>query len=174
MKAGDPVIVEYRKWGDLPHWRYEMRRVGQDKRGVWLGGQAGTPARRGGEDPVSIEHPFVQLIAPTAWWSPIWNSEGEIAVYVDVVEPAVWEDGLVRMIDLDLDVIRRRDGSVAVLDEDEFTENSAAYPEYVVSTVRAAVARLVMALEADEEPFCDEGPGWLERFVEETRSDGLA
>lgn len=174
MTAGNPVIVEYRKWGDFPHWRYEMRRIGQDERGVWLGGLAGTPARRGEEEPVIIGHPFVQLIAPNAWWSPIWNSEGEIAVYIDVVEPAVWENEVVRMIDLDLDVVKRQDGSVTVLDEEEFTENSAAYPEHVVTTVRAAVARLVVALESDEEPFLAEGPGWLERFVEETRSDGLA
>jgi uncharacterized protein len=49
------------------------------------------------------------------------------------------------MVDLDLDVVRRFDGSAEILDEDEFAEHQARYgypPEVTGHAERAASARL--------------------------------
>ncbi len=61
-------------------------------------------------------------------------------VYCDITTPARWEsDDTVHLIDLDLDVVRRRaTGLVELLDEDEFAEHRArfGYPDDVVAEAR--------------------------------------
>jgi protein associated with RNAse G/E len=61
---------------------------------------------------------------------------------------------VVTMIDLDLDVIKRRDGTVFIDDEDEFAEHQVkyAYPADVIATARQTCDWLVQAVST-EEPF---------------------
>ena len=59
------------------------------------------------------------------------------------------------MIDLDLDVIRRRDGQVFLVDEDEFAEHRVkyGYPADVVTQSQQSAAWLQQALADGTEPF---------------------
>ena len=74
---------------------------------------------------------------------------------------------VVTMVDLDLDVVKRRDGSVHVDDEDEFAEHRVAmgYPPHVVANARADCARVFLAMEAGVEPFGSVGPRWLRQWI---------
>ena len=146
-----------------------MWRLGEDEHGVWLWAPAGTELRRGSEAPIEAKHGFVKVVAAGQWWTGIWNdglqTDGRsIRTYVDVITPAVWDGDTVRMIDLDLDVVLRSDGSIEVDDEDEFEEHKVAfgYPQHVVDRARAEAAQLVLALEQGREPFSAVGEGWLE------------
>jgi protein associated with RNAse G/E len=159
------VTVEFRKWaGDL-HWHYPTYELGHDEHGVWLGARAGTPIRRGSEPVKHARGDFVTLIPERTWWSAVWNDpvDDGIRVYVDVATPGEWDGDTVRMIDLDLDVIRRADGTVQIADEDEFEEHRVAYgyPERVVDTARATTAETYLALERRQEPFGGAGDAWL-------------
>lgn len=138
-----------------------MRRLGEDDHGVWLWAPAGTSFRRGDEPPKVSERMWVKLITHDRWWTAIWTTSGRI--YVDVATPAEWDGDTVRMIDLDLDVVRHPDGSVTVEDEDEFAEHRVAmrYPPRVVDGARAVTAQLVVDIEARREPFADVGDAWL-------------
>lgn len=146
-----------------------MEHLGEDAHGVWLRAPAGTPVQRGSEEPIAIAHPFVKVVTRGRWWTGLWNggswSDGRsIHTYVDVVTPAAWEDGTVRMVDLDLDVVRYRDGVVEIDDEDEFDEHRVAmsYPEHIVDKARAEAARLKRDVERGVEPFGFVGERWLE------------
>jgi hypothetical protein len=77
------------------------------------------------------------------------------ALYVDLGTPAELRDGYLRTVDLDLDVVRHRDGRVARLDEDEFTADAArfGYPAEVVDTVVATAGWLEEAVTARRPPF---------------------
>ena len=163
------VRVRFSKWDGSDHWAFDMARLGTDDHGVWLWAPAGAELRRGSEAPIKAQHGFVKLIAAGQWWTGIWNDgprddRRSIHTYVDVITPAVWDGNTVRMVDLDLDVVRRRDGSVEVDDEDEFEEHKVAfgYPEHVVDRARAATAQLVLAIERGTEPFGEVGDRWLE------------
>lgn len=162
------VTVQYYKYPRTLHWRHQLVRLGEDDHGVWLGGPAGTVEQRGMEEPMPIGHPFVQLVPEGTWWSAFFFHAGRAEIYVDVVTSAIWPSPeRVEMIDLDLDVIRLRDGTVFVDDEDEFEEHrvSLGYPPKMADTARSTAARLVLDLEAERPPFDRSWERWLVEVV---------
>jgi hypothetical protein len=165
----ETVHVRFSKWDGQAHWAFDMRRLGVDEHGVWLWAPAGTELRRGSDEPVTAKHGFVKVITPGQWWTAIWNDATQadgrsIRTYVDVITPAAWDGDTVYMVDLDLDVVRRSDGTVEVADEDEFEDHKIAfgYPEHVIDRARAVTARLVLAIEGEHEPFGEAGDRWTE------------
>jgi len=162
----DPITVQFFKYPDRPHWRHEMVRLGEDRHGVWLGAAAGSVVQRADEAPITLADPFVQLIPPSAYWSLIYNGEdNRYPFYVDIATPATWvDDHRVEMIDLDLDIVRRKDGTVAVLDEDEFLDHQVrlSYPDSLIDRARTTAAGLVLDLERSQEPFGETPRRWLD------------
>mgnify|MGYP001825936962 FL=1 len=163
------VKVRFSKWNGDPHWAFDMHRIGEDAHGTWLWAPGGTRLQRGSEPPISAKHGFVKVITRGGWWTALWNEgpwgDGRtIHTYVDVITPAEWDGDTVRMIDLDLDIVRRSDGAVEVDDEDEFEEHriAMAYPEHIVAKARTEAARLALAVEGGAEPFGAIGDRWLE------------
>jgi protein associated with RNAse G/E len=69
------------------------------------------------------------------------------------------------MIDLDLDVIRRRDGETTIDDEDEFLEHQVKmhYPPAIVEAAEASCRWLVGEVSSGRAPFnaATYGP-WLD------------
>src|SRR5206468_12115191 len=96
------------------------------------------------------------------WWMANWRGPGpaNISIYVDVSTQPTVADGVVSAVDLDLDVIRLRDGTVFVDDEDEFLAHQVrfGYPAEVVAQARAAADDLVAALTNGSEVFDTAGP----------------
>lgn len=162
--------VVYTKYDGSLHWHHGMERLGADSHGVWLGASAGTRTQRGTESPMIIEHAFVKLIpAGGQWWTANFYGESRATeIYCDICTPARWtDDGEVTMADLDLDVIRRREGQVMLLDEDEFADHQVryGYPAEVISQAEQAAAWLLAAIAAGAEPFATEYLGWLDRVT---------
>ncbi len=166
------VHVDFRKYPDVPHWHYDMARLAEDEHGVWLWAPEGTPCARGAEPPQPAESVFIKLVSDGAWVTPIWNAAGTYAVYVDINTPPLWEGNTVRMIDLDLDIVVRRqgDGEPELLDEDEFAAHRAEldYPVRLVAGARSAAAATMAAIAADREPYATAGPARLEEAVART------
>ena len=160
--AGDRVHVDFRKYPDTKHWHCDLTLLGEDDYGQWLWGAAGTPAERGDEGLKPRLQPMVELVTKE-WWAPIWFGSGEPEIYVDIIEPAVWENGRVTMLDLDLDVVRRRDGSVYIDDEAEFAEHQVtlAYPQELIDGALSACERVRTMVERNAEPFATVGPARL-------------
>ena len=106
-----------RKWPDRPHWRFDAELLGRDEHGTWLGTRAGMPytGPRTGTWPSG----FVMVIPDGEWWIASWYDEGEpnVELYVDITTAATWPStSFVTAIDLDLDVVRSRDGRVELVD----------------------------------------------------------
>lgn len=149
--------MRYRKYDGRAHRDYPARRLGDDAHGTWLGVDTGTPSIYHGLPSVE-QIPFVLLIPRNAWWTAMFNPPPRTSeVYCDITSPARWDgEELVDLIDLDLDVVRRRHtGRVELLDEDEFAAHTVqfGYPPEVVSPARAAAAWLRGALGDGSEPF---------------------
>jgi hypothetical protein len=163
-----PVTVQYLKYPDRPHWRLDLIQLGEDEYGTWLGGPVPTVAQRGSEPPISFPTPFVQLIPRDAWWALIVNDPWyHIGVYVDIASPAVWvRPDLVTMLDLDLDIVRRQNGTVEVVDEDEFLDHQVryGYPPDLVAKALESVALLRPEVEAGREPFGELGWQWMAKL----------
>ena len=166
--SGDDVSMVFRKYDGSLHWNSPMRHLGEDVHGVWLGAPIGTIAQRGQATGRAVDYAHVVLLPRDAWWTATFNDEPKATeIYCDVSTPPRWvESREVTMIDLDLDVRRRRTGEVEVLDEDEFAEHRVryGYTGDVVEQALASVVWLDKALRGDVEPFAGGYLSWLERM----------
>jgi predicted RNA-binding protein associated with RNAse of E/G family len=150
--------MRFTKWGGHLHWHYQLEALGADAHGRWFAGRTGTVMRRGDEPPVGQPHDFVSLVPESGCWIATFNepsADTDISVYIDVTTRPHLTGDVIHAVDLDLDVIRLRDGSVRVLDEDEFAEHRIryGYPEEVATQARATTDQLVALLTAAVQPF---------------------
>lgn len=168
MTAGAARTVQYHKWGGILHWRHDMVLLGEDDHGWWLGAPTGSIVQRGDEPPVVRDRAYVQLIRPSDPWTALFDSGGKYEVYIDLITPATWvDDTTVEMIDLDLDVVRRVNGEVALLDEDEWAEHIErfGYPAELIDQTETAAAELVRLVESRVEPFGSAALPWLAQLA---------
>ncbi|MGA9595793.1 MAG: DUF402 domain-containing protein [Acidimicrobiia bacterium] len=160
------VHVDERKWPDGLHWQFDAVRLGDDEHGVWLYVPEETVARRGHEPPRQLRSGFVGLVPEEEWWMVeyYWDHPWH-EIYVNIGTPPEWNNATVRQVDLDLDVVRKVDGSVEVLDEDEFAEHQVKYeyPTALVTSAHASAERASVMLTEREEPFGVAVRRWMRR-----------
>jgi uncharacterized protein len=160
----DMVRVVYRKYDGTAHRDYPARRLAEDDLGTWLGVSRGTRSVYHGRPSVE-QIPFVLLVPHDAWWTGMFNPPPRTSeVYCDITTPAQWDGDTVRIVDLDLDVVRRRaTGAVELRDEDEFAEHRVrfGYPEDVADSAQEAARWLLGALGDGTEPFASAYRKWL-------------
>ncbi|MEV6851736.1 DUF402 domain-containing protein [Actinoplanes sp. NPDC051411] len=160
------IEMRFTKWGGKPHWHYPVVPLGTDRHGWWLGGAEGTLFQRGDEEPILRPHDYVMLVPDVGEWIATWHAASDTEIYVDVTTRPVRNGDIIEAVDLDLDVIRKRDGRVLLVDEDEFAEHQVllGYPTEVIARARAAADDLVARVTAATEPFDRAGHDWLARF----------
>jgi uncharacterized protein len=160
------IHVDMRKWPDRKHWQFDSEMLGEDDFGVWLYTAQGSVIQRGEEQPISLGSGFVGLVPRDQWWLAefYWDHPTQ-EIYVNIGTPCEWGDDRVTSIDLDLDVVRHLDGSVEVLDEDEFLDHQVrhAYPQHLIETARVTATNAVEALQRGDEPFRTAARRWLAR-----------
>jgi len=163
----DLVRVEYRKYDGRPHRAYPAIRLGTDEFGTWLGVPGAEFIAAARASGFKYDDPYVLLVPADSWWTAMFNSPGRrTEIYCDVTTPAIWSDDLVRVVDLDLDVRRRRGAPDAeLLDEDEFDLHSAqmAYPPEVVKNAWASANFLLDAFRTGAQPFAGDYHRWLDQ-----------
>jgi predicted RNA-binding protein associated with RNAse of E/G family len=162
------VRVVYTKWDGRLHWHFRLDFLGEDEHGIWLASRPGTLLQRGHEPPKAELDGFALLVPRTGSWIAAWHVEDDPEIYVDVTTTPRRSDAEVTAVDLDLDVIRRRDGSVALLDEDEFDEHRVlfGYPPAVVDAAIATARQLADVIAQRIEPFGIAAGRWLSQVVQ--------
>jgi protein associated with RNAse G/E len=159
------VRVDFRKYDGSQHRGYPALRLGEDGHGVWLG----VPRSVVDGADFKYEEPYVLLVPRDAWWTAMFNSPPRrTEVYCDITTPATWYDRRVQLVDLDLDVRRRRtSGEVELLDEDEFATHAErfGYPPEVTGNAWSAARWLVAALADGTEPFASAYQPWLKQVM---------
>jgi protein associated with RNAse G/E len=131
------VSVHSTKYDGSLHYRYNTTLVHEEANALMLYMQPGTPIEsyRGS---MIAEYHNLQI-----YWSDrrynlhvSWYAEWRpLNHYVNVATPAVWNDGTLNFIDLDLDVIwRSSTGEVILDDEDEFALHQVhfGYPSHLI------------------------------------------
>lgn len=164
MVPGQQIRVEMAKWGNRRHWAYDGIYLGADEYGDWLGCPAGTHYRRPAAAFTADFAGVVLVPVGEAAYLPAFNDKpATSAVYVDIATPAVWDGTVLRSIDLDLDVIRRRDGSVHLDDQDEFAVHQVeyGYPTEVIQLAERSAAEVLAAVRRSDAPFDGTSDRWL-------------
>jgi uncharacterized protein len=159
--------LEVGKFDGSPHWSQQLVPLGEDEHGLWLGCPAGGTWERANGQVYTNRQAQVLNCSTDRWWTATFNAApAQTAIYVDVSTPATIEDGLVRLVDLDLDVRRLRDGTVRIEDEDEFADHREryGYPPEVVTAARAAADWLLANLSTAE-PFVTVHRHYLDKLA---------
>jgi protein associated with RNAse G/E len=164
--VGGTARLVFTKYDGRLHWHAWLKVLGEDEHGVWLGAPTGTVWRRGTEPRVNLPA-SVTLVPRDDWWVASFNTEpAKYEMYIDLSTVPVWDGNEVTMVDLDLDVVRvRQDGTVRLLDEDEFEEHQFlfGYPEALVRSVTDTARRLLADVTLIE-PFTAAYRPWLARI----------
>lgn len=162
------VTVQFLKNPDSLHWGFDARWLGEDEWGEWIAAPAGTRRWKGHVAVRPSQEDAVFCVPRGAWWHLHYNgATTEFSHFVDIVTPPVWiSASRYEMIDLDLDVVRRQDGTVEIEDEDEFEVHQIeyAYTDEMIRRAREETDRVVEMLEAGQEPFFDVAAAWLARL----------
>ncbi|TWD83848.1 hypothetical protein FB561_5017 [Kribbella amoyensis] len=164
------VRTLFRKFDGTPHRLMESLDLGEDEHGLWVGSRPGDRAQRADGSWISVDHTRVRLFPRGQWWSALFNDEPHpTRIYCDIIMPAEFGVESVTAVDLDLDVRLYRDGTVKVMDEDEFRTHREAYgyPPQVVATAQAACAWVVDHIDSAE-PFRSVYEHYLQRVRELT------
>ncbi|SEO10041.1 DUF402 domain-containing protein [Actinacidiphila rubida] len=160
------VRVDYHKYDGSLHWNLRMRRLGEDEHGVWLGLPANGITRKGHNPAVLVPEAHVILFPRGDWWTATFNdAPRKTEIYCDITTPPEWpSQDTVTMVDLDLDVLRKRGADAPLLvDEDEFAEHQVryGYPPDVVTAAQDAAERLMVAVRDGTGPFDGSHERWL-------------
>jgi hypothetical protein len=132
---GTPLVFRWRKWDGAPHWEHDCVYLGSDVHGDWVGQRDGWRSARPGVDTVS-DGDNVTLIPPSGDYAATLNAtHPRIAIYIDVAwdlrrDAAADPAGIPSPtgIDMDLDVVRARDGrGIWIDDRDEWDEHRVQY-----------------------------------------------
>ena len=183
MEPGTQIRCEMTKWGDRPHWQFAGIHLGSDEHGEWVGVPAGTHHHRPGHE-FHSKVDTVTLVPSGGWYAATFHAPGIWCdVYVDITTPGQWHGDVLRMVDLDLDVVRLADpltpevveraqelgrapGEIYVDDEDEFAEHQVAfgYPADVIAGAQASADEVLAAVTARTAPYDDTPGRWLDEL----------
>ena len=168
MTIRDDVLCDWRKWPKTPYRTTPMLRLGEDEQGTWLFAPRGAAATYASDGAAPLPVSFLTLVPRGEhWWIATWmrdNDGIDIDLYVDIVHPPTWvEPDRLFIVDLDLDVIRRRGGEVLLDDEDELNLHTVTlqYPHEVVATARDTASTILSAVAAGDAPFGGPPALWL-------------
>lgn len=165
-------MIEVRgfKWPRRPTSIAVARLLGEDRHGRWLGVAAGSGwhSADGARSGV-FKSAIVKLIPKGAYWTACFQQVDPVVDF-DIVLPVRWMDDAVEEIDLELDVLRGKDGRVWERDRDVFEQVRARWgmPAEIVAQAEATCAHVRAMLERGDEPFGVIGHGWLARFLGES------
>lgn len=174
MRNVRAVTVQFLKNPDSTHWGFETNWLGEDEWGTWIALPAGSRRWKGDEIVRPSRYDAVFCAPRQAWWHLHYNGPfSEYTHFIDIVTPPVWvSENRYEMIDLDLDVAVRQDGTIEVQDEDEFEVHQIryGYTEEMIRRAKSETDRIVAALEKRDEPFFAVADAWLSRMTN-ARSD---
>ena len=167
LQVGEPVRIEMEKWGSAPHWHIPGYYLGADRLGDWIGVPAGTRMVRPGREATTTADHVTLVPAPgpdleRAFMAAFHVEPMDVWVYVDMTTPPTWDGSTVRAVDLDLDVVRGREGDVVVDDEDEFARHQVelGYPPEVVALAERSRDRVLQRVLDEEAPFDGSHERW--------------
>lgn len=155
------------KWPDRPHYRHEGIHLGEDDTGAWYLTPIGSPVYRAGAFWREARwHTVMNFAAGREWtaWFPAPEADSWFDIYCDIVTPIEILDDRTSCIDLDLDVVRHRDGRVEIVDRDEFEAHQLlfGYPEDVVASAERTAGEVAAMIATGVAPFDGRADHWLD------------
>lgn len=164
LAPGTAIPVASTKYDGSLHYRHTMRVVDDrgDRLRVWA--PAGTVFHSYRGRYAATRHFLMLHYSDRDWnlevmWEPDWTPNKH---YINIALPSTWRDGTLRFVDLDLDISWWADGTINLLDEDEFAEHRErfGYPQWLVDRAWDAVDEVRGLISARNTPFDESLYAW--------------
>ena len=161
MKSrGQKILVRSQKFDGTLRDEYEATLLDQQDGLVRLLVPRGTPIHGGdGRRSARATDSATELYFTDRWYN-VWHFDSPRAPYwnlwyANVALPATFDGETLQWVDLDIDLRQYMDGSIVVLDEDEFEVNRRAmpYPDDIVDHALAARDEMLQLAETGVFPF---------------------
>lgn len=153
------IKVISRKYNGALRDEYEAYLVAEDREVITVCAPPGTLSFSPKKDAwLPAPDGLLELYFKQQWYN-VWHiceqNSGWNQIYANIAMPATLQSNVLTWIDLDLDLRVHLDGSLELLDEDEFVINSTrfAYPPAVITQARAAVDELRLCYQQQRFPF---------------------
>jgi protein associated with RNAse G/E len=152
------ILIHSTKYDGSLHNRFVARLIEVADGVVTVAVDEGTPFE-GYRGAGRIHTGFTGLYFTDRWYNVYRNERptqrSGIVTYANVATPAVLDGDVLRWIDLDLDVMVLRDGTVLLDDEDEFEDHSVrwSYPADIVERARRSSVELLDLARLRRTPF---------------------
>lgn len=132
------IQVHSTKYDGSLHYRYRMRLIREEEKQLILYAAPGEHVESYRGQMLTTRHSLGIYWADSFYnltvnWTSDWRP---LSHYVNVATPAIWHDGTLRFVDLDLDIIWRYSPEELILDdEDEFEAHKTLfkYPEELIA-----------------------------------------
>ncbi|MEM6393817.1 MAG: DUF402 domain-containing protein [Planctomycetota bacterium] len=152
------MLVDTTKYDRSLHYRFETDVVYRDDALLALHLKPGTPMESYRGPRASEQHILMVQWAGRPWklsvhWKPDWTPRLH---YVDVIDGLDWSDGVLRLVDMDLDLVLRPQFAGPILDDvDEFEDHRErfGYPAELVGRCRDTVFEVAAKMARREPPF---------------------
>jgi uncharacterized protein len=146
------------KYDGSLHYRYPLSVVQGDPDLFTLYSPPGTVCEsyRG---PLTAQYHSLELYWSARFYnlSVLWHADWRPRMhYVNIATPATWDDGTLRFIDLDIDVIWQADSGMVILDdEDEFELHQVrfGYPSDLIAQVQRSTRQVCELMAQSAYPF---------------------
>lgn len=143
-RPSEVVQVEKRKYPTSVRRTFEAWHLGSDHWGEWL----------------SVPSEEAVLLLPNGeWWVAWFREDGSRRV--DIAAEVADHGDRRSFVDLDLDVECDADGTIEILDEDQFAERCDSYPSSWVERARRCVTEVTERITRRDGPFGAAGTAWL-------------
>lgn len=165
-----PFNLRSTKYDGAEHYRYPASIVSEEPGLLMLYKAPGAPIN-GYRGSFLAKYHTLEYYWPDRYfnlsviWYPNWQPRMH---YVNIATPARWDDGTLRYIDLDLDVVWFANGRVVLDDEDEFElhQRRYNYPPELIAQCWASSHEVRDMITRRMPPFDGEAYSW--------RPDGVA
>lgn len=156
-KVGQRIEVHSVKYDGSPHRWWFSQVKSCDARGILLDTPGGT-RMFGPKGGWNSRGGLTRL-----WWDRWYNvyqapkGAYTLLYYIHIATPPRWDRGKLTYVDLDLDVIMGADGTVQLVDEDEFALGieQYGYPDHVIKKAEAAAHEVQLLLAQSPRPWGD-------------------
>ena len=153
-----PITVISKKYDGTTRETYTGQLLEREGPMIRIQVSAGTPISRGIDRPAMVADDGIEMYFTNRWynvWHFVEHGINRYLWYSNIAMPAKFDGMTLQWIDLDLDVSCHLDGSIHVLDYDEFLDNHCKmdYPNHIVERALAALDEVTQLGEAGAFPF---------------------
>lgn len=152
------IIVRVRKYDGSEHRRWDAELTSIEESMIEVTGAFDTEIDHAVLGKISLGTVSVEYYWTDRWYSIFRFTEptGDLRnYYCNINTPPSLVGNELSFVDLDIDILVEPDLTYAILDEDEFAENSLlfGYPDEIKLQVRSAMAELIQLIETQQFPF---------------------